>query len=59
MKVFLSHSTKEKQFVQTFAAELKAEKIDRARTSQCSEPRNGDLLLRLDCVGGLRPGSIG
>ena len=28
MKVFLSHSTKDKQFVQTFAAELKAEKIE-------------------------------
>src|SRR5271166_1867473 len=28
MKVFLSHSTKDKQFVQAFAAELKAEKIE-------------------------------
>jgi tetratricopeptide (TPR) repeat protein len=28
MKVFLSHSTKDQQFVQTFAAELKAEKIE-------------------------------
>ena len=28
MKVFLSHSTKDKQFVQTFADELKAEKIE-------------------------------
>jgi hypothetical protein len=28
MKVFLSHSTKDKQFVQTLAAELKAEKIE-------------------------------
>jgi tetratricopeptide (TPR) repeat protein len=28
MKIFLSHSTKDKQFVQTFAAELKAEKIE-------------------------------
>src|ERR1700737_4515 len=28
MKVFLSHSTKDKQFVQTFAAALKAEKIE-------------------------------
>jgi TIR domain len=27
MKVFLSHSTKDKQFVQTFAAELEAENI--------------------------------
>jgi hypothetical protein len=28
MKVFLSHSTKDKQFVQTLAGELKAEKIE-------------------------------
>ena len=28
MKVFLSHSTKDKQFVQTLAAELQAEKIE-------------------------------
>ena len=28
MKVFLSHSTKDKQFVQTLAAELEAEKIE-------------------------------
>jgi TIR domain len=28
MKVFLSHSTKDHQFVQTFAADLKAEKIE-------------------------------
>ena len=28
MKVFLSHSTKDKQFVETLAAELKAEKIE-------------------------------
>ena len=28
MKVFLSHSTKDKQFVQTLATELEAEKID-------------------------------
>ena len=28
MKVFLSHSTKDQQFVQTFAAELKAENIE-------------------------------
>jgi TIR domain len=28
MKVFLSHSTKDKQSVQTLAAELKAEKIE-------------------------------
>jgi len=27
MKVFLSHSTKDKQFVQTFVDELKAENI--------------------------------
>src|SRR5260370_3464139 len=29
MKVFLSHSTKDKQFVQTLAAELEAEKMER------------------------------
>ena len=28
MKVFLSHSTKDKQFVQTLASELEAEKIE-------------------------------
>ena len=28
MKVFLSHSTKDKQFVKTLAAELEAEKIE-------------------------------
>jgi hypothetical protein len=28
MKVFLSHSTKDKQFVQALVAELKAEQID-------------------------------
>jgi len=28
MKVFLSHSTKDKQFVEALAAELKAEKIE-------------------------------
>ena len=28
MKVFLSHSTKDTQFVQTLAAELRAEKIE-------------------------------
>jgi hypothetical protein len=28
MKVFLSHSTKDEQFVQTLAAELEAEKIE-------------------------------
>ena len=28
MKVFLSHSTKDKQFVQTLAAELETEKIE-------------------------------
>jgi len=31
MKVFLSHSTKDKQFVQTLAAQLKSEKIEPAR----------------------------
>jgi hypothetical protein len=29
MKAFLSHSTKGQQFVDTFAAQLKAEKIER------------------------------
>jgi TIR domain len=29
MKVFLSHSTKDKQFVQALAAELQAEEIER------------------------------
>jgi hypothetical protein len=28
MKVFLSHSTKDKRFVQTLAAEFEAEKIE-------------------------------
>jgi hypothetical protein len=36
MKVFLSHSTKDKQFVQTFAAELKAEKIEPYQTLKMS-----------------------
>jgi hypothetical protein len=35
MKVFLSHSTKDKQFVQTLAAELKAEKIEPWLCERC------------------------
>jgi hypothetical protein len=36
MKVFLSHSTKDQQFVQPFAAELKAEKIEPYQTLKMS-----------------------
>jgi hypothetical protein len=45
MKVFLSHSTKDKQFVQTFAAELKAEKIE-PWICEVDVELGGNLLLR-------------